>query len=602
MPPPAAIRYTVEPRQPEAHRYQVSCTVAAPDPAGQRFVMAAWAPGSYVIGDFAARVIDMRGESGGRPVRVEKLDKQTWSAAPVTGPLTVTCEIDAGELSVRASHLDSTHGFIDGASLFPRAVGHESAPCLVDLAPPRDARYRHWRIATTLPRRKAPRRGFGLYEAADYRELIDHPVEMGEFSVTAFDVLGVPHELCITGRHRGDERRLAADLKVLCEHHARFFGGPPPLGRYAFLLTVRDEDAIHGLEHRASSALICGRDALPAPGAAQPSHGYRRFLRLCSHEYFHLWNGKRIVPAALSGADLGHEAYTRQLWALEGITSYYGDLALVRSGLFTPQAFLETLGRVMTGVMKGGGRLKQTLEEASFDAWMQASRRDGNAPELGVSYYAKGELTALALDLLIRRRTDGARSLDHVMRLLWERHGARAVPVPEHGVESMAAEASGLALKRFFDLALRSTQDLPLPRLLATVGIGVQARIADLGRQPGAAAGTGRPVQLGADVVSAGSQVAITRVYDGGAARAAGLAAGDVLVALDDLRITPAALPQVMGRYRPGQTANLHYFRRGELRCAAFAFPPPARNAWAVLFNPNAGAQALARRRAWLNE
>jgi predicted metalloprotease with PDZ domain len=597
MPPSDNVRYSVQPR-PEANLYQVSCSVPHPDPGGQRFEMAAWVPGSYLIREFARNIVAIRADCGGRPVRLEKLDKLTWKAAPTREPVTVTCDVYAGELSVRTSHLDTSHAFIDGASLFLRAVGHESASCLVMLLPPEGERYRRWRVATTLPRRKAPLHGFGLYGASDYAELIDHPVEMGEFSRLSFDVLGVPHELFLTGRQRCDLKRLERDLKLLCEHHARFFGGPPPLDRYAFLLTVGEEEQGHGgLEHRSSSALICQRDALPASALGPPSENYRRLLRLCSHEYFHLWNVKRIVPAAFASGGLRGEAYTRQLWAFEGMTSYYGDLALVRSGVIPQQDLIDLLGGVMTSVMQGSGRLKQTLEEASFDAWIKAYRRDENAANALVSYYAKGELTALSLDLLIRRRTAGVRSLDDLMRTLWERHGRQGIPVPENGVETLASEVAGISLKRFFDLALRSTRELPLSRLLATVGISVRRRHARAGQRNGPGPG----VTLGADTNSAGNQVTVSRVLDGGAARKAGLAAGDLLVALDGLRVTPRNLPRLLARYEVGHSATVHYFRRGELKTARFAFPPSGDAAWDFVFIPDAADETLTRRAAWLN-
>ncbi len=298
------IRYTLRPAAPSAHRFEVTCTVETPDPAGQCFALPAWIPGSYLIRDFARHIIAIRAEAGGTPVRLDKLDRHTWQAAPLkTGiPLTVICEIHAWDLSVRGAHLDETHGFFNGTSVFLPAIGLEDAPCLVDIQPPQGTQFKSWKIATSLePARGEPgcakRHGFGLYRADSYDDLIDHPVEMGTFSLTTFTACGVPHEVAITGRHDCDLERLSADLKQVCEWQIRFFGEPAPMKRYVFLVTAIGE-GYGGLEHRASTALLCSRNDLPYAGMTGLPEGYRTFLGLCSHEYFHTWNVKLIISTA----------------------------------------------------------------------------------------------------------------------------------------------------------------------------------------------------------------------------------------------------------------------------------------------------------------
>ncbi|HZF18510.1 MAG TPA: peptidase M61, partial [Burkholderiales bacterium] len=326
------IHYTIIPVRPEAHLYRVGCTVDDPDPSGQQFAMPAWVPGSYMIRDFARHVVSIRAASGNRVVALEKLDKHTWRAQPVAGPLTVSFEVYAWDLSVRGAHLDTRHGFFNGACVFLRVLGQESAPCELEILRPMGARYRNWRVATAMPRKGARPYGFGTYVTGDYDELIDHPVEMGEFSLARFRACGVPHDIVITGRYRADLARLQRDLKRLCEHHIRFIGEPAPMKRYVFLVTAVGE-GYGGLEHRASMALLCSRDDLPREGETEVTERYRTFLGLASHEYFHSWNVKRIKPAAFAPYDLDRENYTTLLWAFEGITSYYDDLALVRCGL-----------------------------------------------------------------------------------------------------------------------------------------------------------------------------------------------------------------------------------------------------------------------------
>jgi predicted metalloprotease with PDZ domain len=570
MPKLSPIRYTIIPKHPEAHLFEVTCKVDDPAPQGQRFALPAWIPGSYLIRDFARNVVAVRAQSGRRSVPITKLDKHTWAVAPVEDALTVTLQVYAWDLSVRGAHLDTSHAFFNGPSVFLRPLGKEARPCELEILPPRGARYRSWRVATAMRRKRAPAFAFGLYRAASYDELIDHPVEMGGFTVATFEASGVRHDVAITGRHDADLQRLCADLRRLCDSHIRLFGRPAPVDRYIFLITAVGE-GYGGLEHRASTALLCSRDDLPRAGMREATQSYRTFLGLCSHEYFHTWNVKRIRPAAFTPYDLERENYTRLLWAFEGITSYYDDLQLVRSGLISEPDYLEILGRNITSLLRTAGRMKQTVEEASFDAWTKYYRPDENSPNAQVSYYLKGSLVALCLDLLIRRRTRGRKSLDDVMRRLWERHGETGLGVPEDGIEKLAAQVAGASLRAFFDKALRSTEDLLLRQLLATVGVAMQLRPAQSSTDKGgkaaraADAKSSGQVSLGVRTTEDPAGARLTHVLDAGAAQAAGLSAGDVVVAVDGLKVGAKNLDQRLTRYRPGNVATLHAFRRDEL-------------------------------------
>src|SRR5581483_4206478 len=354
------IRYRILPRNPEAHLFEVICTVSDPDPNGQRFTLPAWIPGSYLIREFARQVTSIRAAAGRRTVAITKLDKHTWQAAATGGPLSVTIEVYAWDLSVRGAHLDTMHGFFNGPSVFLRVVGQDDRPCEVEILRPTGARYRNWRVATAMPRKGAPPYGFGTYAAADYDELIDHPVEMGNFDVVSFEAAGVPHDVVLTGRHDCDTDRLAKDLARLCAWQIDLFGRPAPMNRYVFLVTVVGE-GYGGLEHRASTALLCAREDLPQPGMTTVSENYRTFLGLCSHEYFHTWNVKRIKPAAFVPYDLERENYTTLLRAFEGITSYYDELALVRSGLISQATYLELLGLFFLSLRRPAGSTLLTL-------------------------------------------------------------------------------------------------------------------------------------------------------------------------------------------------------------------------------------------------
>jgi predicted metalloprotease with PDZ domain len=600
------VRYRILPRHPEAHLFEVTCTVDDPDPQGQRFALPAWIPGSYLVRDFARHVVRVRASSGRRSLAVTKLDKHTWSVAPSRSAITVTIEVYAWDLSVRGAHLDTTHGFFNGPGVFLRALGKESRPCEVDILRPAGVRYRNWRVATSMPRKSAPAYGFGAYRAADYDELIDHPVEMGEFTLLSFRAGGIPHDVAITGRHNADLERLARDLRRLCEWHIGLFGRPPPMERYVFLVTALGE-GYGGLEHRASTALLCARDDLPQAGEKGVTDSYRTFLGLCSHEYFHTWNVKRIKPAAFTPYDLDQENYTTLLWAFEGVTSYYDDLALVRSGLIGEQDYLELLGRSFTNLARTGGRLKQTVAEASFDAWIKYYRQDENSPNSQVSYYLKGSLIALCLDLLIRSRSRGRRSLDDVLRALWERHGKTGAGVPEDGWERIAEEVSGVRLRSFFDRALRSHEELPARQLLAGMGIELHVRASESASDRGGRPSSRTPsalaarVTLGARTGDDALGAKLTHVLDGGAAQLAGLSAGDVLVAIDGLRATARNVERRLEQFEPGARVRLHAFRRDELIETEAVLKARGHD---TCFLTAAGNDAAARRRrqAWLGK
>src|SRR5450830_416883 len=473
----AAIRYTIVPKDLASHLFDVSVTVDLPSSEGQVFALPAWIPGSYMIREFSRNIVQIRAESQGKQVALAKLDKHSWRAAPVDGSLTLHYEVYAWDLSVRAAHLDQTHGFFNGTSVFLRVLGQEAMPHLVDIVRSPDAAAKNWRVATSLPELGAKRYGFGTYLAGDYDELIDHPVEMGEFALASFKAHGIAHDIVITGRVPNlDMKRLQGDLKAICETQIAFFepkAKRAPMQRYVFL-TLAVGDGYGGLEHRASTALICARADLPTaatPARLEANDGYLKFLGLCSHEYFHTWNVKRIKPAAFAPYDLQNETYTPLLWLFEGFTSYYDDLL----------ALWQRFGR---DFYEGGAR-----------------------------------------------------------------------GVTEAEVEALFDEATGLKLKPLFNRYVRGTEELPLAKLYAPFGVRLQ--------DERKSAKPSLDVTIGRD----GADSKLTQVHEGGAAHRAGMSAGDVLVALDGVRVggAPASLDGLLNRYRVGQTVELHAFRRDEL-------------------------------------
>ena len=642
------IHYVVELANPDAHLFEVRCTVADPDTQGQVFRLPTWIPGSYMIREFARNVVRLRAEDGGgNRIAISKQAKDSWLCAPCAGPMTVIAEVYAWDLSVRGAHFDRTHAYFNGTHLFLAPEGKEGRECIVDLMPPVSSvenEFGNWRVITSMPRAGAAPYGFGRYRAANYDELIDHPVEIGTFTLESFDAGGARHDVAITGRHDCDTQRLVDDLRKICQSQIDLFGGAPgsraPVDYYAFL-TMALGDAYGGLEHRASTSLVIGRDKLPTVDSRDqryPSDDYLVFLGLASHEYFHTWNVKRIKPAAFVPYDLTREAYTRQLWIFEGFTSYYDNLTLLRAGVISTEQYLTLIGQDISKVLRGSGRSKQSVADSSFDAWIKYYRQDENTPNAIVSYYVKGSLVALLLDLTLRRDSDI--TLDDVMRELWKRYGQTATGLPEGAFQSLVESMSGLDLTGFFARYVDGTDELPLADALAAFGIGYNLRTAegnkDMGGKPGKsrapkkssdaakgesslaiatdaakdesglAVATDAPVSaepsrlwLGARWTT-GGEARLTHVFDDGPALAAGLAAGDTIVAWNGLRVGASTLQSHIDRMAQGAQATIHAFRRDELM--VFAVQPkaaPMDTCWLAV-DADAAADVAARRDAWL--
>ncbi len=607
----APVVYHLRPLSVGAHLYEVTCRIERPSPDGQLLSLPAWIPGSYLVRDYARYVVQFQAECGGEPVAARKLDKHTWRVVPIPGELLVRIRVYAADPSVRGAWLDRQQGFVNGVCVFLRVHGQEHSLSVVHIDPPDlppstgvgAGSGPEWRISTGLQRLTGGQGEFGAFQAASYDELIDHPILMGPTTTVEFLAAGVPHALVLAGLPNPDRERLQADLARLCTWHIDFFGQPAPMSRYAFLARVAGE-GYGGLEHRASSVLSCRRDDLPLAGVPVNEAGYRRFLGLVSHEYFHAWHVKRIRPAEFVDADLGAEVYTHQLWIFEGITSYYDDLALRRSGLITVEQYLELLGRSLTQLYRTAGRRHQTLEEASFDAWIKFYRPDENSANATISYYLKGALVALALDLELRSRTAGTCSLDAVMRTLWQEYGTDDSPgLPEGQFERLASNLSGLDLEPFFRQALRTTIDPPLGILLAQFGVRLHMRSAESDADAGGVRGRReeRPRPwLGLKVQMADGRVRVSHVAADSPAQQAGLAAGDELLALGGRRVTPETWEASIDRLTAGSEVTCHVFRDQHL-IALRCIPSPApRDTCYLSLDTEADAETTARRNAWL--
>ena len=511
---PAPVRHDVRVASLHGHRYAVCLTIARPA-AMQRVSLPAWIPGSYLIREFARHLLPITASQGRAARACRQIDKSSWDIdCDPRRPLELRYEVYAFDTSVRTAWLDGERGFFNGTSLLLRVHGQEQVTHeLCVHAPPQR---RDWQLATAMTPVQVDARGFGRWRADDYDELVDHPVTLGAFWSGSFKAGGVPHRLVVTGAPPAfDGARLLRDTQKICETAIRLWHGAkaPPQRHYLFMLNAVD-DGYGGLEHRASTALICGRRDLPrhdAPAsAAQVGDGYLTLLGLISHEYFHTWNVKRLRPAEFTRYDYQQENYTRLLWFFEGFTSYYDDLLLRRAGLIDDAAYLKLLTKTVNQVQQAPGRHVQSVAQASFDAWVRYYRPDENTPNSTISYYTKGALVALCLDLTLRR--EGRATLDDVMRAVWQR--CRGGPMTEADFADTLADIGGRRFDAEIAAWVHGTDELPLRELLQAQGVQVLEEPSQLAQTLGLRLGDGPGVTLKV-------------VLDGGPAAAAGLAAGD---------------------------------------------------------------------------
>ena len=595
-------QYSIRLKNPGAHLFEVRLLVARPDPAGQVFSIPAWIPGSYKIRDYARHVVSIRAVADDLEIELAKVDKSSWQAGACASPLTLIAEIYAHEQNVRGAHLDTTHAFFNGSCVFPAVVGQENHACELNIQRPANAPGSDWRVVTSMRAKNASKYGYGIYTSEDYAELIDHPVEIGNLAIGEFEVAGIPHTIAIRGRTRVDMGRVCRDLNTLCDQHMQLMGAPKDLDRYVFLLMALGE-GFGGLEHRWSSTLICARDDLPRKGDVGVDKHYRKFLGLCSHEYFHLWNVKRMKPEVFTPYDLSKESYTGLLWVFEGVTSYYDYLALVRSELIPTESYLETLAKTITRVMRTRGRFKQSIEESSFDAWTKFYHQDANSSNATVSYYTKGSLIALALDLMLRLESSGKCSLDTVMRECWNQFGETGSGMPERGLESVACRLSSTDVSDFFTRYVRGIHELPLEQLLGKFGVKLCLRPAEgLRDKGGKPAKQGRKLHpwLGATLVNRNGRPVFSVVHSGSPAEQAGIAAADEAVAIDGLKVTATNIDSRLQGYHAGDTVQVTVFRGDELlRCGVRLEEPPADTCYLELI-AESDTNTEQRKIAWL--
>ncbi|HZI18629.1 MAG TPA: PDZ domain-containing protein [Pyrinomonadaceae bacterium] len=578
------ISYTVSMPRPNTHLLEVEARLAYRQgaPASVDLVMPVWTPGSYLVREYARHVQDFAVTAGtaGHALDWAKVNKNTWRVE--TGgarELRVTYKVYSNELTVRTSELNDRHAFWNNTALLVYPEGHLRAPSTVRVVP-----FGNWKVATGLP----PVAGQpNTFRAEDFDVLYDAPFLVSNFRVLDFEVKGIPHRIVIDGEGNFDPERMRADIRRVVEATLELMR-EIPYRDYTFILmthpTVRG-----GLEHLNSTALIWRRFNF------RPDAEWRDFLSLVAHEYFHLWNVKRIRPDALGPFDYTQENYTRLLWVAEGTTSYYDNLLVRRAGLMTDRQYLDIIAKAVEDLRRTPGRLKQSIEEASFDAWIEYYRPDENTVNTAVSYYDKGALVALLLDLEIRRHSDGRRSLDDVMRALYDEFYKKGRNYAPADFQRAAEQAAGASLDEFFRRYVRGREELEWDAALERVGLRL-----DTTGEAAAGRPAGERANLGANLAQEGERLRVTNVPSDTAAYEAGLYANDQIVAVDGFRATRDFLNARLEEKRPGDVMTLTVFRNEELRTVNVRLAGRSEGAYRIVPVRNPSDAQRRAYQAWL--
>jgi predicted metalloprotease with PDZ domain len=539
-----------------------------------------WSPGSYLVREYARLLQEFAATDGSdRPLPWQKVAKNSWRIAG-TGTIRIRYVLFANELTVRTNHVDGTHGSFLGSATFLYVPEHTHLPLEVQVYLPDPG----WRVATPLPCVDGENQ---VYRAENYDALADTPFEVGVHQRHDFEVLGKQHSWVLWGAEGsnvpGD--RLLADTAAIIEAEAQLFG-ELPYDHYWFLLLLSG-DGYGGLEHRHSCALLYPRLGFRA------GDGYFKFLNLVAHEFFHTWNVKRLRPHALQHYDYDRETYTHSLWLAEGVTSYYDLVMPLRAKIYDGRYLLQRLSESITRLQTTPGRRVQSLYESSFDTWIKLYRPDANTANSQVSYYLKGELVAWLLDLWIRAQTTVAdasrgRSLDDVLRLLWQQFGVAEVGYTEVDVQAAVVQVTGCDPGFFWQQYLQGTAELEYNAYLEPFGLQVQ-----MATMAGAAPDLGIRFQ-GGTVVKA--------VLADSPAERAGICPGDEILALNGLRVSAAEWRDRLSDFAVGDVVTVTFFADRRLVTASVALAAPPCDRYAIGLLPQMTPAQKQRQLDWLGE
>ena len=562
--------YHVQPDRPHEHQVGFRGEISGLTGVPFELVLPSWVPGSYHILDYARDVGEVRATGpDGQPRRVERTEKARWRVDPAgAASVELRYSVYGHALMTEGLDLSDEHLFLNAAVCLPYVDGRRDEPYEVVLHLPPE-----WKVYTELAEvGSSPVR----LRASDYDELVDSPIDCGRPLVLEFPVLGVPHRVVICGRGGDPEsHRLEEDIRKFVEAGARLFGGLP-YRRYTFFVHLSDVPD-GALEHATSNSAVIRQVAFREPKL------YRRLRWVLCHEWVHLFNVKGIRPAALRPFDYTKEVYTRLLWEMEGTTDYYSLLLLRRSGILPPGKYLDAVAEDAKMLLSTPGRAKRSLEEASRLAWVDLYVRGEDYVNRSISYYTKGHLVSLCLDLEIRHRTENRRSLDDFLQALWQGYGKPAKGVGEEEMLPIANAATGLDLTDFFAKYIAGTDELDLAAFAGHAGLGFGPKP----RPP--EQDDPEPGWLGVDYEDRGGLVRLTNVRDGSPARRAGLDPGDEIVAFDGVKVTHREFTNALLRHPAGASVRVTLFRRGVLTevPVTFGAAPPEMYAFTPVAEPS---------------
>ena len=575
------ISFTVSMSKPSTHLLEVEMRLQRSNGASHTdLVMPVWTPGSYLIREFERHVQDFAAEENGRALEWTKTNKNTWRITTNGAhEWRVTYRVYANELTVRTNELNSDHAFWNNAALLMYPDGFIKSPSTLRIVPRAG-----WKIATGLPP-IADRAN--TFRAENFDILYDSPVELSDFKEIDFTVRGVAHRIVIDGDGNYDSMRLREGVRKIVEAEVSLFG-EIPYHDYTFILHLRSAGG-GGLEHLNSTALGFRRSNFAT------ENGYQDFWSLVAHEFFHLWNVKRIRPDALGPFDYTKENYTRLLWVAEGITEYYGNLVVRRAGLMTDTAYLAHLAKQIQDFQNTPGRMEMSAEEASFDAWIKFYRPDENSVNSSISYYDKGELLGMLLDLEIRKRTRGSKSLDDVMRHLYTEYYQKGRNYAPADFQKTCELMAGGNMDQFFSRYVRGREELDYNAALNSAGLRLyNAGAGEMIAQP-------ERSFLGAELEQTGDRLVVTSVRSGTPAYEQGLNARDQIVALDGARVNKDSFEARIAEKKPGETVRITVFRFDDLRTFEIRLGSRVDAPYRIVQLANSTDEQKQLYRAWLN-
>ena len=511
------LHYQIEFDDYRQHLIHVTLRFVA-DPT-QVLSLPTWIPGSYLIREFSKHIESVRAyDEEGRLLEIQKFEKNKWRLFNTDHELiTVEYDVYAYDLSVRGAYVDQTRLYVNPACACLGLEGQEDKAVEVELFLPDELE--HFQLATGMASKSLVKGRFTL-KAKNYAELIDAPFELAEQTRFSFEAKGIPHEFVVSGKHAMNAARMQQDIEKICATEISMFGSAP-FANYTFM-TMATANSYGGLEHPNSTSLISPREDLPKVNEPEePSEDYQRFLGLCSHEYFHSWLVKFIRPENFVNYDLNKEGYTSLLWIFEGFTSYYDDLILLRSGVISQASYIKLLKTQIDRYLQNPGRFVQSVSESSFDAWVKFYRQDENSNNAGTSYYNKGCLVALCLDLGLRLRGS---SLDALMRKLYE-NAQKGIQVHERTIVELCNELTGDNWIEQINHLINTTDELPLDQLFPEFGLSYSLK-------------NDKSLPLGLKLVDKPEGVLVQSARRDGAAAQSGLSAHDVIIAIDGLKAT----------------------------------------------------------------